>query len=142
MIRLLRKRRVVVAGALLLCVLTASAYGAHRALDRSHHRAYALYQFAHNPPWFKAALKRVNVSGGTIPLPAGRVAPLQLFDLSPSAPIRLVGKPSTVLSGISIKRSNHIVVSGVRIAPAGAPAIADVSASTDVTFRNVRFLGT
>ena len=142
MIRLLRKRRVVVAGALLLCVLTASAYGAHRALDRSHHRAYALYQFAHNPPWFKAALKRVNVSGGTIPLPAGRLAPLQLFDLSPSAPIRLVGKPSTVLSGISIKRSNHIVVSGVRIAPAGAPAIADVSASTDVTFRNVRFLGT
>ena len=105
MIRLLRKRRVVVAGALLLCVLTASAYGAHRALDRTHHRQYALYQFAQNPPWFKAALKRVNVSGGTIPLPAGRVAPLQLFDLSPSAPIRLVGKPSTMLSGISIKRS-------------------------------------
>ena len=35
-----------------------------------------------------------------------------------------------MLSGISIKRSNDIVVSGLRIAPAGAPAIADVSASS------------
>jgi hypothetical protein len=139
-IRLLRKRRVVVAGALLLCVLTASAYGAHRVMDRTH-RTYALYQFAQNPPWFKAALKRVHLRGGTISLPAGRVAPLQLFDLTPSAPIRLVGKPSTRLSGISIKRSKSIVVSNARMTPAGQPAIADVSASSDITFRGVRFLG-
>jgi hypothetical protein len=140
-IRLLRKRRLLVAGALLLCVLTASAYGAHRVLDRTH-RQYPLYQFAQNPPWFKAALKRVNVSGGTIRLPAGRVAPLQLVDLTPNTAIRLVGSPSTKLSGISIKNSRRIVVSGLRITPAGQPAIADVSGSSDVTFRNVRFLGT
>jgi hypothetical protein len=132
---------VLIGGALLLCALTASAYGAHRVLDRTH-RHYALYQFAKNPPWFKAALRRVNVSGGTIRLPAGRVAPLQLLDLTPDKPIRLVGRPSTMLSGLSIKRSKDIVVSGLRIAPAGQPAIADVSASSDVTFRNVRFLGT
>ncbi|HET6172650.1 MAG TPA: hypothetical protein VFD90_08595 [Gaiellales bacterium] len=142
MIRLLRKRRVAVAGAVLLCVLTASAYGAHRALEGGTHRQYALYQFAQNPPWFKAALKRVNVSGGTIRLPAGRVAPLQLFDLTPNRPIRLVGRPSTRLSGISIKRSKRIAVSGLRITPDGQPAIADVSASSDISFRNVRFLGT
>jgi hypothetical protein len=142
-IRLLRKRRLVVAGALLLCVLTASAYGAHRALDRGSHRTYALYQFAQNPPWFKAALKRVHLTGGRIRLPAGRVAPLQLFDLTPSAPIRLVGRPSTMLSGISIKRSEDVTVSGLRMTPDGGdPAIADVSASKGITFRNVRFLGT
>jgi hypothetical protein len=139
--RLLRKRRLVGAGALLLCVLTATAYGAHRMMDRTH-RKYALYQFAQNPPWFKAALKRVNVSGGTIRLPAGRVASLQLVDLTPSKPIRLVGRPSTMLSGISITRSRRIVVSGLRIAPAGRPAIADVGGSSDIAFRNVRFLGT
>ena len=132
---------MVVAGGVLLCALTASAYGAHRVMDRTH-RHYALYQFAQNPPWFKAALKRVNVSGGTIRLPAGRVAPLQLVDLTPNTPIRLVGRPSTVLSGISIKSSKRIVVSGLRVTPAGQPAIADVSASSDITFRNVRFLGT
>ena len=142
MIRLRRKRRLLVAGTLLLCVLTASAYGAHRALERGSHRKYALYQFAQNPPWFKAQLKRVNVSGGTIRMPTGRVAPLQLFDLTPNNPIRLVGQPSTRLSGISIKRSQRIVLSGVRITPAGGPAIADVSASSDITFRDVRFLGT
>jgi hypothetical protein len=140
-IRLRRRRRLLVAGAVLLCVLTASAYGAHRALNRTH-RAYALYQFAQNPPWFKAQLKRLNLTGGRILLPAGRVAPLQLFDLTPSSPIRLVGRPSTMLSGISIKRSKHIVVSGLRIAPDGQPAIADVSGSSDISFRNVRFLGT
>jgi hypothetical protein len=142
-IQLLRKRRLLAAGAVLLCVLTASAYGAHRALDRGTHRQYALYQFAQNPAWFKAALKRVHLRGGTIRLPAGHVAPLQLFDLTPSAPIRLVGKSSTMLSGISIKRSKHVVLSGLQITPAGGrPAIADVSASSDVTFRKVRFLGT
>ncbi len=140
-IRLLRKRRLLVAGVVLLCVLTASAYGAHRALNRTH-RTYALYQFAQNPPWFKAALKRVNQSGGTIRLPAGRVPPLNLFDLTPSSPIRLVGRPSTMLSGISVKRSQHIVIRDLRIAPAGSPAIADLGASSDITFRNVRFLGT
>ncbi|HMG98542.1 MAG TPA: right-handed parallel beta-helix repeat-containing protein, partial [Gaiellales bacterium] len=142
MIRLRRRPRLLVAGAVLLCVLTASAYGAHRALERGSHRKYALYQFAQNPPWFKAQLKRVNVSGGTIRMPTGRVAPLQLFDLTPNNPIRLVGQPSTRLSGISIKRSQRIVLSGVRITPAGGPAIADVSASSDITFRDVRFLGT
>ncbi len=126
---------------MLLCVLTASAYGAHRALNRTH-RTYALYQFAQNPPWFKAQLKRVNLTGGRIVLPAGRVAPLRLFDLTPSSPIRLVGRPSTMLSGISIKRSKHIRVSGLRITPDGRPAIADVSGSSDISFRNVRFLGT
>ena len=75
MIRLLRRRRAAVAGAVLLCALTASAYGAHRVLERGSHRKYALYQFAQNPPWFKAQLKRVNVTGGTIRLPTGRVAP-------------------------------------------------------------------
>lgn len=140
MIRLLRRRRFVVAGALLLCVLTATAYGAHRAMNRTH-RTYPLYQFAQNPPWFKAALGRVHLSGGTIRLPAGRVAPLQLVDLTPSAPIRLVGRPSTRLSGISIKHSKHVVVSDLRMTPAGAPAIADVSGSSDITFRGVRFLG-
>jgi hypothetical protein len=128
----------------LLCVVAASAYAAHRALNRTHrtHRAHALYQFAQNPPWFKAALERVNLTGGTIRLPAGRVPALQLFGLSPSSPIRLVGRPSTNLSGISIKRSQHIVVRDLRISPAGAPAIADLSASSDISFRNVRFLGT
>jgi hypothetical protein len=140
-IRLLRRRRVVVAGAVLLCVLTASAYGAHRLMNRGSHRTYALYQFAQNPPWFKAALKRVNLTGGTIRLPAGRVAPLQLYDLTPSSPIRLVGQPSTELSSIEIKRSKHIALSGLRITPAGQPAIADVSDSSDISFRNVRFLG-
>jgi hypothetical protein len=139
-IRLLRRRRFVVGGALLLCVLTATAYGAHRAMNRTH-RTYPLYQFAQNPPWFKAALGRVHLSGGTIRLPAGRVAPLQLVDLTPSAPIRLVGRPSTRLSGISIKHSKHVVVSDLRMTPAGAPAIADVSGSSDITFRGVRFLG-
>jgi hypothetical protein len=142
-IRLLRKRRFVVAGAVLLCVLTATAYGAHRELNRGSHRTYALYQFAQNPPWFKAALKRVNLTGGTILLPAGRVPPLQLFDLTPHAPIRLVGRPSTMLSGIEIKRSKNVSVTGLRVTPDGSqPAIADVSASSDITFRDVRFLGT
>src|SRR4029077_14532610 len=83
-IRLLRKRRLVVAGAVLLCVLTASAYGAHLVMDRGQHRTYPLYQFAKNPAWFAAELKRVAVGGGTIRLPAGKIAPLQLFDLTPS----------------------------------------------------------
>jgi hypothetical protein len=46
-----------------------------------------------------------------------------------------------VLTGISIRRSQRIVVSGLRFAPASRPAIAEVRASRDVTFRNVRFLG-
>ena len=116
--------------------------GASRAGPRKH-RTYSLYQFAQNPPWFKAALKRVHLSGGRIRLPAGRVAPLQLFDLTPSAPIRLVGRPSTMLSGISIKRSER---RGRQRPPhdagRGDPAIADVSASSRITFRDVRFLGT
>jgi hypothetical protein len=140
-IRLFPKRRLVVAGALLLCVLTASAYGAHRVLERGQHRTYPLYQFAKNPSWFQAALKRVAKSGGTIQLPAGRVPPLQLFDLVPSSPILLVGRPSTVVTGISIRRSRRIVVSGLRIMPADRPAIAEVRDSQDVTFRRVRFLG-
>jgi hypothetical protein len=139
--RLFPRRRLAVAGALVLCVLTASAYGAHRVLDRNHHRTYQLYTFAENPPWFQTALERVALTGGTINLPAGQVAPLQLFDLTPRSPIRLVGRPSTVLTGISIRRSRRIVVSGLRIAPADQPAIAEVRASRDVTFRNVRFLG-
>ena len=130
---------------MLLCVLTATAYGAHRAMNRTHrtHGTSELYQFAQNPPWFKAALKRVHLTGGTIRLPAGRVAPLRLFDLTPGAPIRLLGRPSTKLSGITIKRSKDVVMSGFRMAPAGAaPAIADISGSSDITFRDVRFLGT
>jgi hypothetical protein len=140
-IRLLRKRRLVVAGAVLLCVLTASAYGAHRVMDRGQHRTYPLYQFAKNPPWFAAELKRVAVSGGSIRLPAGKVAPLQLFDLTPSTPIELVGRSSTILSGISIRRSKRIVVRDLRIEPADQPAVAEVFDSASVTFRDVRFLG-
>lgn len=141
MTRLFPRRRLAVAGAVLLCVLTASAYGAHRMLDRNHHRKYQLYTFAKNPPWFQTALKRVALTGGTIRLPPGRVGPLQLFDLTPSAPIRLVGRPSTVLAGVSIRRSQRIVVSGLRISPADQPAIVEVRASRDVAFRAVRFLG-
>ena len=131
----------MVAGAVLLCVLTASAYGAHRVMDGGKHRTYPLYQFAKNPPWFAAELKRVAVSGGSIRLPAGKVPPLQLFDLTPSTPIELVGRSSTILSGISIRRSKRIVVRGLRIEPADQPAIAEVFASSSVTFRGVRFLG-
>src|SRR3954452_1809880 len=97
-IRLLPRSRLAVAGLVLLCVLTASAYGAHRVLERGHHRAFPLYTFADNPAWFKAQLDRVAVSGGTIPLPAGRLAPLELRDLTPNTPIRLVGRPKTVLT--------------------------------------------
>jgi len=140
-IRLLRKRRLVVAGAVLLCVLTASAYGAHRVIDRGGHRAYPLYQFAKNPPWFQKALQRVALTGGSIRLPAGRLAPLQLFDLTPSSPIELVGRSSTILSGISIRRSKDIVVRDLRIEPADQPALAEVRESSSVTFRGVRFLG-
>jgi hypothetical protein len=139
--RLLRKRRLAVAGAVLLCVLTASAYGAHRVMNRGTHRTIPLYTFAKNPAWFQAKLKQVAVTGGTIHLPAGVVPALQLLDLTPSAPIRIVGSPSTKLAGISIKRSSRIVVSGLRIVPANQPAIADIRGSRDITFRNVRFLG-
>jgi hypothetical protein len=125
----------------LLCVLATSAYGAHRVLDRDHYRASPLYSFAQNPEWFKAALERVAVSGGTIRLPNGQVAPLQLRELTPSAPIRLVGGPKTVLADISIQSSRRIVVSGLRIRPVDQPAIVDVSDSRDITFRKVRFLG-
>jgi hypothetical protein len=131
----------VAAGLVLLCVLTASAYGAHRVLERSHHRTYPLYQFAKNPPWFQTALKRVALSGGSIRLPAGRVGLLQLFDLTPSSPIEIVGRPSTILSGISIRRSRSIVVRDLRIEPADQPAVAEVRDSSSVTFRDVRFLG-
>ena len=55
MTRLLRKRRLVVAGAVLLCVLTASAYGAHRVMNRGTHRTIPLYTFAKNPAWFQAS---------------------------------------------------------------------------------------
>ncbi|MDX6596340.1 MAG: hypothetical protein QOE87_227 [Gaiellales bacterium] len=140
-IRLLPRRRLAVAGLVLLCALTASAYGAHRVLDRGKHRAYPLYTFTKNPAWFKAELDRVAVSGGTIRMPAGRVAPLQLRGLTPSAPIRLVGRPKTVLTDLSIQSSRSIVVSGLRIRPVDQPAVVDVSDSRDVTFRNVRFLG-
>ena len=144
MARLFPKRRLAVAGTLALCVLTASAYGAHRVLERNDHRerrAVPLYTFSKNPEWFKAELDRVATAGGTIRLPAGRVAWLELRGLTPTAPIRLVGRPSTVLTGITVQDSRRIVVSGLRIRPAGQPAIVDVSDSRDVTFRNVRFLG-
>src|SRR4029077_17873953 len=140
-IRLLRKRRLVVAGAVLLCLLTASAYGAHRVMHRGQHRAYPLYQFAKNPPSFAAELERVAVTGGTILLPAGRIAPLQLFDPTPRRPIQLVGRSSTILTGLSIRRSKRIVVRNLRIAPVDRPAIAEVFDSSSVTFRGVRFLG-
>jgi pectate lyase len=140
-IRLFRRRRLVVGGALVLCVLAASAYGAHRLTATKQHRAVALYTFAKNPAWFQSELDRVAVTGGKITLPAGRVVPLTLLALTPSAPIRLVGRPSTVLGGISIKRSRNISVSDVRISPGSQPAIADVRASQDIIFRNVRFLG-
>ena len=141
MIRLLPRSRLAVAGLVLLCVLTASAYGAHRVLERGHHRNFPLYTFADNPEWFKAELDRVAVSGGTIRLPGGRIAPLELRDLTPNTPIRLVGRPKTVLTDLSIQGSRRIVVSGVRIRPVDRPAVVDVSDSRDVTFRNVRFLG-
>jgi hypothetical protein len=46
-----------------------------------------------------------------------------------------------VLAGISIKRSSNISLSGLRIAPAGQPAIADVRGSRNISFRDIRFLG-
>ena len=141
MTRLFPRRRLALAGAVLLCVLVTSAYGAHRVLERGQHRAYPLYTFADNPEWFKAELERVAVGGGTIRMPNGRVAPLELRDLTPSAPIRLVGRPKTVLTDLSIQSSRRIVVSGLRIRPVNEPAVVDVSDSRDVTFRNVRFLG-
>ena len=141
MTRLLPKRRLALAGAVLLCVLATSAYGAHRVLERGQHRTYPLYTFADNPEWFKAELDRVAESGGTIRMPGGRVAPLELRDLTPSAPIRLVGGPKTVLTDLSIQNSRRIVVTGLRIRPVDQPAVVDVSDSRDITFRNVRFLG-
>ena len=141
MIRLFRRSRLAVAGAAVLCVLAAAAYGAHRVTEPKQHRAVALYTFADNPKWFQAELDRVATTGGTITLPAGKVAPLTLLGLTPARPIRIVGRSSTVLAGISIKRSQRISVSGLRIAPAGQPAIADVRDSQAVTFRKVRFLG-
>ena len=131
----------MLAGAVLLCVLTASAYGAHRVMERGQHRTYPLYQFAKNPPWFAAEIKRVATSGGSILLPAGKVAPLQLFDLTPTKPIVLVGRQSTILTGLSIRRSKGVVVRNLRIAPGDQPAVAEVSDSSSVTFRGVRFLG-
>ena len=131
----------MVAGAVLLCVLTASAYGAHRVMEGGQHRTYPLYQFAKNPPWFAAKLKRVAAGGGSILLPAGKVAPLQLFDLTPARPIELVGRQSTILTGLSIRRSKGVVVRNLRIEPADEPAVAEVSDSSSVTFRGVRFLG-
>ncbi len=131
----------MVAGAVLLCVLTASAYGAHRVMERGQHRTYPLYQFAKNPPWFAAKLKRVAAGGGSILLPAGKVPPLQLFDLTPARPIELVGRQSTILTGLSIRRSKGVVVRNLRIEPADQPAVAEVSDSSSVTFRGVRFLG-
>ena len=52
---------LAVAALAVLCVLTASAYGAHRVLDRNdkHRRAVDLFAFAKNPAWFKAELERV-----------------------------------------------------------------------------------
>ena len=141
MTRLLRKRRLAVAGAVLLCVLTASAYGAHRVLNRGTHRTVPLYTFAKNPAWFQAKLEKVALTGGTIRLPAGRVPSLELIGLTPSAPIRIVGTSATKLAGISIKRSRRIVVSGLTVVPAAQPAIADIRGSRNITFRNVRFLG-
>ena len=80
-------------------------------------------------------------TGGTIRLPAGRVAPLELRDLTPNTPIRLVGRPTTVLTGISIQGlAAHRGERGA-IRPVDQPAVVDVSDSRDVTFRNVRFLG-
>jgi hypothetical protein len=131
----------VVAGALLLCALTASAYGAHRVIERGSHRTYPLYQFTKNPPWFRTALRRVAAGGGSIRLPAGRLPPLQLFDLTPSSPIVLLGRQSTILSGLSIRRSQGIVIRNLRIAAGNQPAIAEVRDSSSVTFRGVRFLG-
>jgi hypothetical protein len=135
------RSRLAVAGAVILCVAAAAAYGAHRVTAPKQHRTVALYTFADNPKWFQAALDRVATTGGTITLPAGRVAPLTLLGLTPAKPIRLVGRPSTVLAGISVKRSSGITVSKLRIAPGAQPAIADVRASQHVTFSDVRFLG-
>jgi len=139
--RLFPRRRLAVAGAVLLCVLAATAYAAHRLTDKTQ-RKVELYTFARNPTWFKSELDRVATTGGTIRLPAGHVTSLTLFALSPAAPIRLVGRPSTMLAGLLVKRSGNISVSDVRFVPDGQPAIADVRGSHDVTFRNVRFLGT
>jgi hypothetical protein len=141
-IRLFPRHRLAVAGVVLLCVLAASAYAAHRVTERKTHRTVPLYTFADNPRWFQTELDRVAKTGGTIHLPSGHVASLTLLGLAPSAPIRIVGRPTTMLAGILIKRSNRISVSGVRFVPNGQPAIADVRASHDVSFRNVRFLGT
>ena len=80
------------------------------------------------------------MSGGTIRLPGGRVAPLNLLDLTPNTPIRLVGRPKTVLTD-SRSRVPRIVVAGCSIRPVDSPAVVDVGDSSDITFRNVRFLG-
>ena len=142
MIRLFRRHRLAVAGAVLLCALAATAYAAHRVTEKKTQRTVELYTFADNPKWFQTELDRVATTGGTIRLPAGHVASLTLLALAPTAPIRLVGRPSTMLAGLLVKRSGNISVSGVRFVPDGQPAIADVRGSHDVTFRNVHFLAT
>jgi hypothetical protein len=128
--------------AVLFCVLAATAYAAHRVTEKKSHRTAALYTFADNPTWFQTELGRVATTGGTIRLPAGRVASLTLLALTPSKPIRLVGRPTTMLAGLLVKRSDNVSVSGLRFVPDGQPAIADVRGSHDVTFRDVQFLGT
>ena len=125
----------------MLCVLAASAYAAHRVTEKKSHRTVALYTFADNPTWFQTELDRVATTGGTIRLPAGHVVSLTLLGLAPSAPIRLVGRPTTMLAGLLIKRSGNISVSGLRFVPNGQPAIADVRGSHDIAFRDVHFVG-
>lgn len=141
MIRLFRSSRLAIACAVILCVLAAAAYGAHRVTEPKQHRNVELYTFADNPKWFQTELDRVATTGGTITLPPGKVAALTLLAVTPAKPIRLLGRSSTVLAGLSVKRSRNVEVSGLRIAPAGQPAIADIRDSRNVSFRNVRFLG-
>jgi hypothetical protein len=140
-IRLFRSSRLAIACAVILCVLAAAAYGAHRVTEPKQHRNVELYTFADNPKWFQTELDRVATTGGTITLPPGKVAALTLLAVTPAKPIRLLGRSSTVLAGLSVKRSRNVEVSGLRIAPAGQPAIADIRDSRNVSFRNVRFLG-
>jgi hypothetical protein len=143
-------RRRAGAALVLLCLLALAVYAAHRAGERAQQRATpaqrtqapdARYLYPANPAWLRSALRRVAVSGGVIHLPAGRIPFLTLLALAPRTPIRLVGRSSTALAGIAIKRSSRITLSGLRITPDGGPALVELHTSRHIVFRDVRFLG-
>jgi hypothetical protein len=59
----------------------------------------------------------------------------------PGADITLAGDPGATLSGLAITGSRRIVVSGVSVAPAGAPAHVSVALSNVVSFSGIHLDG-